>query len=219
MCGQHLDSTVTLADRYGKAKSRQRFRCRPADGSAPHRFVGEEPRLVAPAHLCAHCNSVAPTFRGPAVARDYSFPVEWAATALVMVGQGVSYTEVAQRTRVVAHKATRAVGAQLVANWVEVLGPVVTAEHREEAWSETVVLDSTNFVVTNRRTGDRPQAFAILTALGDEQGRARGRLWALSAKPRQTQVQWAELLRSLPGKPRPAIADDNPAIPNALAAV
>ena len=218
-CPQHPGSSVTLADRYGKDKSRQRFRCRPANGEPQHRFVDVVPHLVARGHICAHCNSAVPAHRGPAVARDYSFPVEQAAAALVMVGQGVSYSEAAQRIRVAAHKTSRSVGAQLVANWVEVLGPVVSASLREREWPETVVLDSTNFVVTNSRTGERSQAFAVLGAYGYEVGVAKGRLWALSAKHRHREAQWKELLTSLPGEPVLVIADDDPAIHNAVAAV
>lgn len=136
-----------------------------------------------------------------------------------MVGQGVSYTEAARRTRVINHKTTLAVGAQLVANWVEVLGPVASAEHRERAWPETVVLDSTNFIVTNTRTGERTQAFTVLAAYGYERGQRSGRLWALAAKHQRNQKRWEELLRSLPGEPSLVVSDDDAAIHNAVAAV
>jgi hypothetical protein len=219
MCAKHPGSTVTLAERYGKDKSRQRFRCRPADGAPMHRFVGEVGHLVSRTHVCSHCDSTVPTHHGPAVARRYDFPVEQAAAALVMVGQGVSYTEAAQRSRVTAHKTSKAVGAQLVANWVEVLGPVVCEEWRPTAWPETVVLDSTNFIVTNSRTGDRSQAFAVLAAYGYEQGQSSGRLSALQAKHLRKEEQWKEVLRSLPGEPVLVISDGAAEIHNAVAAV
>ena len=50
-----------------------------------------------------------------------------AASALVMVGQGVSYMEAADRVRARNSRGRFEHGAQLVANWVEVLGPVVVA--------------------------------------------------------------------------------------------
>ena len=76
-----------------------------------------------------------------------------------MVGQGVSYTETADRIRVRNRRQRFEAGAQLVANWTEVLSPVVAAQFAETEWPETVVLDATWFMVTNRRTGDTTQAF------------------------------------------------------------
>ena len=44
----------------------------------------------------------------------------------MMVGQGVSYTETADRIRVRNRRQRFEAGAQLVANWTEVLSPVVS---------------------------------------------------------------------------------------------
>lgn len=57
-------------------------------------------------------------------------------------------------------------GDQLVANWVEFLGPAAGEQYAETQWPETVVLDSTWFTVTNRRTRVTTQAFAVLAAHG-----------------------------------------------------
>lgn len=133
-----------------------------------------------------------------------------------MVGQGVSYTEAADRTRVRNHRSRLASGAQLVGNWVEVLTPIVAATHRESEWPETIVCDSTSFLVLNRRTGYRSLAFNVLAVWGYPAGRARGRLWALSASHRATTAEWSELFDTLPGTPTLVVADRDGAIHAAL---
>jgi hypothetical protein len=50
--------------------------------------------------------------------------VQQGADALVLVGCGVSYSETADRLRVKSRRGRFEQCAQLVANWVEVLGPV-----------------------------------------------------------------------------------------------
>ena len=144
------------------------------------------------------------------MAHGYRFPVTQAATALVMVGQGVSYSEAADRARVRSRRTRREAGAQMVANWVEVLGPVVAAPHAVERWPETIVLDSTWFMVTNRRTGGTSLAFCVLGAYGYQAGE-RGWTWALHASPQGRQANWESLLRSLPGAPRMVVCDGDKA--------
>lgn len=218
-CPDHVDGRVTKNGLYGREPHRrQLYRCYPADGSAPHSFAGVTARLVAEAGACDHCENPVATHQGPRVAHGYRFPVAQAAAALVMVGQGVSYTEAADRARVRSGRARRDAGAQMVANWVEVLGPVVAAPHVEQGWPETVVLDSTWFMVTNRRTGGTSLAFYVLAAYGYETGGSRGRTWALRASPQGRQPDWEALLRSLPGAPRMVVCDDDRAIRNAVAA-
>jgi len=107
----------------------------------------------------------------------------------------------------------------MVGNWVDVLGPVVAAGHAESAWPQAVVLDSTWFDVTNRRTGTRTRAFYVLAFYGYQQGARRGRVLALRASARGRQADWEDLLRSLPGKPTLAISDGDPAITGAVSTV
>lgn len=112
--------------------------------------------------------------RGPSGGLEVRLPGRQAASALVMVGQGVSYTEAADRLRARNRRDRFAGGAQLVANWVEVLAPVVAARHAEAAWPETVVLDSTWFMVTNTTMGTTTRAFSVLGAYGYEAGGLHG---------------------------------------------
>lgn len=216
----HPDGRVVKNGRYGApGHRRQLYRCVPADGSPPHSFAGAVPRLVAEAGSCEHCENPVAAHEGPRVASRYAFPVAQAASALVMVGQGVSYTEAADRLRARNRRDRFAGGAQLVANWVEVLAPVVAARHAEAAWPETVVLDSTWFMVTNTTMGTTTRAFSVLGAYGYEAGASTGRVWALRASPQQRFSDWERLLRSLPGQPRMVVCDDDPAIHRAVARV
>lgn len=136
-----------------------------------------------------------------------------------MVGQGVSFTEAARRTRVQFGKTTTWVSGQFVANWVEVLGPVVCEPRRPHEWSETVVLDGTRFMTTNSRTVDTSLAFNVLGALGYEVGSVEGQAWALVATHTATRVDWENLLSSMPGQPVLVVCDGADAISNAVAEV
>ena len=98
-CSQHPGSRVIKYGTYGNGRDRrQMFRCTPTKGD-PHNFAGAVPRLVMEGHSCDHCENPVATHQGPRVAHRYEFPVAQAAAALVMVGQGVSYTETADRMR------------------------------------------------------------------------------------------------------------------------
>lgn len=169
-------------------------------------------------HTCDACESDLAPHQGPASPPTYEFPVREAAAALAAVGAGLTYTEAAQHARARTGRPPTAagLGAQLVGNWVEVLTPVVAEAHRETEWPETIVCDSTSFLVLNRRTGYRSLAFNVLAVWGYPAGRARGRLWALSASHRATAVEWFELFGTLPGTPGLVVADHDRAIHGAL---
>lgn len=218
-CPQHPHGRVVKNGLYGKAPHRrQRYRCYPSDGTKSHVFAGDTPRLISEAGSCEHCENPIEQHQGPRVARTWRFPVAQAGKALVMVGQGVSYTEAADRTRVVNRRGQVVRGSQMVGNWVEVLGPVVAAPHAETSWPETVVLDDTWFDVINRRTGQRSRAFHVLGAYGYPVGASRGRTWALTASPRARRQDWVSLLHTLPGQPKLVVCDDDKAITGAVAA-
>jgi hypothetical protein len=218
-CGQHRGSRVVKNGTYGSGHNRrQMFRCLP-DVDGAHNFAGTVPRLVAEGHSCDHCENPVAAHQGPRVAHRYDFPVAQAAAALVMVGQGVSYTESSDRMRARSQRDRFECGAQLVANWIEVLGPVVGADNAETAWPETVVLDSTWFMVVNRRTGVKTKAFSVLGVHGYPVGQKRGRCWALKATPTRRAHEWERLLRSLSGEPKLVICDGDISVMSAVRAV
>ena len=218
-CERHPTGRVVKNGTYGRGtERRQMFRCYPRRAKA-HDFVGPVARIVATGHACELCENTVARHQGPRVAPRYDFPVAQAAAALVMVGQGVSYTETADRIRVRNRRQRFEAGAQLVANWTEVLSPVVAAQFAETEWPETVVLDATWFMVTNRRTGDTTQAFCVLAVHGYPAGAEPGRCWALRATLTRSEAAWTELLTSLPGQPTMVVCDEDDSIIRAVEAV
>jgi hypothetical protein len=83
----------------------------------------------------------------------------------------------------------------------------VAAPHVEEAWPETIVLDSTRFMYTDSITGTSHQLFSLLAAWGYPAGVTRGRLWRLRAYPQQDAATWKQFLAELPGRPQLVIID------------
>jgi hypothetical protein len=49
---------------------------------------------------------------------------------------------------------------------VDVFAPVLLGAEAETAWPETLLLDSTNFFITNTRTGQRSEAFNVFGLYG-----------------------------------------------------
>ena len=218
-CGEHPGGRVVKNGTYGSGNDRrQMFRCIPTQGK-PHKFAGALPRLVNESHSCDHCENTVASHQGPRVVQRYEFPVAQAAGALVMIGQGVSYTETADRMRAHNFRGRFDCGAQLVCNWAEILGPVVAHEYAETEWPETVVLDATWFMVTNRRTGETTRAFSVLGVHGYPEGHQRGRCWMLRATPTRTKYDWEEVLRSLPGEPKMVVCDEDASIIAAVSKV
>lgn len=218
-CPQHPDGWVVRNGRYGtKPRQRQRWRCTPADGTPPHNFAGNVVRSVlASPGTCESCEQHVARHQGPGLASLYRYPVTEVALALVRVGRGMSYTEAAQRCR--ARQARELFGpqaeqgelakrptAQLVANWVEVFGPVVAAGYAETRWPETIVVDDKPFQA-NTSMG-RGVVFSILGVWGYEAGASQGRLVALRAvRGGASQHHWRQVYASLAGAPRLVVSD------------
>ncbi|MBC9733853.1 hypothetical protein [Nocardioides marmotae] len=96
--------------------------------------------------------------------RRYDFPVREVAAAFVAVGGGASYQRAALRARAAAGRELLegSWGGNTVAEWLDALAPVVLADQAETSWPETLVLDSTRFMVENIRTGTQTLAFNVL---------------------------------------------------------
>ena len=122
-----------------------------------HWFTPPLPRLMSPAGVCDVCDSALRAHTGPASSRTYAFPVREVAAAFVAVGTGASYARAADRARVAVGRPQLGgeQGGALVAEWLDLLAPVVLDAHAEQAWPETLVLDNTWFMVENRRTHRR----------------------------------------------------------------
>lgn len=150
------------------------------------------------------------------------YSIEEVATALVDLARGTSYTETARRIQTNhgwadfdgLHEAPEATALSgiTVAGWLDRFGAVVATKYAEREWPESLVLDSTEFVWTNPRTGDKEQMFTVLAAWGYPAGAKRGRLWALEAAPSDDKVAWKAVLDRLPGRPELVVYDSDKAI-------
>lgn len=216
-CIDHPGSHVVRDGRYG-TPPRQLWRCTPADGSKEHNFAGPTPRFVADeSHTCPACERPVAAHEGATTPTRYEYAVREAAAALAGVGNGLTYTEASLVARARSGRNTAALGAQLACNWVEVATPIVAQPHKETIWPETIVCDSTNFLVTDSWTNQRSQAFAVLAVWGYEAGAASGRLVALRASHQSTGADWWDLFSQLKGTPKLIVADRSTAIHNAAA--
>jgi hypothetical protein len=192
-------------------RERQRWRCTLPDGSY-HRFLGAMSRTRAHDETCVECENHLEPHQGPAAPAAFEYLVREVAGGLVSVGRGMSYTDAAKRVRMAANvgktAALREVTAgQTVAEWMADFVPVVAARHQPTEWPAVLLLDSTRFQWTNRRTGQTHDLFSVLGAYGYDADGKRGRLWKLAASPTNDGPAWEEFLASLPGRPQSVVCD------------
>jgi hypothetical protein len=218
-CPVHPESWVVRNGLYSSGHDRrQRWRCTPEDGVA-HNFAGRVVRTVLDDETtCQSCEQSLARHQGPGVVHGYRFPVGEVAAALVRVGQGMTYSEAARRAKIRTRRGSTPT-AQLVGNWVEVFGPIVTAARAETAWPETLVIDAKE-LHANKPGGVIGAVFTLLGVFGYETGQKKGRLVALKAVPGSVSTRkWAGLLASLPGQPTMVITDRDKAAIGAVTQV
>lgn len=193
---------------------RQLFRCigevvneRTGEVRGFHRFTPTLPRLMTASGVCDTCEGPVHPHAGPVTSRAYGFPLREIAAAFVAVGTGASYTRAADRARVATRRPRLAgeVGGALVAEWLDLLAPVVLATRAETSWPHTLVLDRTHFMVENRRTHTQTLAFHVMGAYGYPDDGTKPRVWGLHATHRARDVDWAEFLRTLDVGTPPAL--------------
>jgi hypothetical protein len=200
-CPLHPGSTVWFDGKYGTAtRRRRRYRCLPADGETPHTF---SERLTP---------------------RFFSYTAAEIASALVAVGEGLSYRAAAR----VVHDGRRIGRAgpdgNSVADWVEVFAPVVFARFAQASWPRVLLLDSLPFRIRAVDASGRPlpeevPAFYIFGAYEPGPAGSSG-VVALracpSAHPGPMQPLWEEFLRSLDGAPSRVVCDPHPDLLGAI---
>lgn len=189
-CPDHPGSRVVRNGTYGKttAKPRQRYLCRPADGTAAHSFTP----VLARDHVhegnerCDHCDEHRGVHHGETTsAWSHSWSSRLVAEALERLSRGDSYAEVSQWARRLTKTEARRVrrvwrdgeladpdrsdaarvrrnGWHTAADWVEALGPVVF-EHverqlRDRALAERARLDA---LLAAGQPLDRPQVLLL----------------------------------------------------------
>jgi hypothetical protein len=186
------------------------------------------PRQATSERYCVECSTRLERWEGQAGAREYWFSAREAGHALALVAAGESYRQAARAARVAAGRTRREVtgrrgrrrdpnlDGQLVANWVDVLGPIVCAGELRRGWPARLALDSNEFRID--RGPSAGQSFNVFAAVGhDEPGRPR--LWRLAAFPRRTQADWEDFLSAQTGTPKLVVTDFDRAVRNAVETV
>jgi hypothetical protein len=196
-------------------RSKQRWRCTLQDGSF-HRFLGVVSRTRATDDTCSRCeNHIAP-HEGPAAPAEFEYLIREIANALIEVGHGNTYTDVAKRVRMRANvgktSGMRAVSkGQTVADWMADFVPIVAKPHAVQEWPPVIVLDSVNFRWTDQE-GKNHMLYSVLAAYGYDADGKNGYLVKLDANPSGGTAGWAEFLGSLPGRPLSIVADQDKGI-------
>ena len=212
----HKGSKVVLAGLYGSpGERRQRFKCTPVGGAAPHRFTPELTRHPAPATHCSECSARLESWNGQAGARAYQYDARTIARALVRIAQGASYREASseiREDRIGSRLNSAEQDARLVANWVDVYAKVVVGPRpnmevdETAAWPEVITADETPFHRIRRQASTR-QAWYALCVAGSNTG-GDGEPWALTPSPSNNQDAWEVLFASKIGTPRVLVTDD-----------
>jgi hypothetical protein len=186
------------------------------------------PRQATSEHFCVECSTRLERWEGQAGAREYWFSAREVGHALALVAAGESYRQAAFAARRAAGR-THALltggrgrrrdpnlDGQLVANWVDSLAAVVTAEELPERWPERLALDSREFRIDRGpRAG---QSYHVFCAVGhDEPGRPR--VWRMAAFPRRTEADWREFVALCDGTPQLVVTDFDAALRKALRSV
>jgi hypothetical protein len=134
---------VKLDGTYGKpGHRRQRYRCSPRAGK-PHVFTELLPREESWRDSCEQCERHVERREGPQAPRHYQFVARGIAEALQAVGAGDTYMQAARVARDRARRfrydaetgeVRESAHGQLVADWVELFAPIVSAPHRPASW-------------------------------------------------------------------------------------
>jgi hypothetical protein len=221
----HAGSKRVRAGWQGQGKfRRQRWWCVPPSGEPRHRFVGLLPRLAADGCACLECETVLEKWEGPQLPRLYGFTTRQVAKTLVRVAGGWAYRSAADLVRVEAGrpladgpvtKGKRHFGrnchGQLVADWVEVFGPVIAAAYAPTEWPERLVLDSDEYRKGGSgRRGSR--LFVVLGAVGYRGESRKAEVLRLEVNHVENSGLWWDFLRCLEGAPDLLVCDAGPAI-------
>jgi hypothetical protein len=219
---------VRFAGTYGSpGHRRQRYKCWPRNGDAPHRFTETLPRQNTHSGDCYECERSFAAHEGPPTPRLYEFTAREIAVALVRVGEGQSYRSAAANIRERAnrtpgrgpHRRRRLRHGQLVADWVEVFAPVVFERFRldiEERYARvmagegTLLLDALPFHIKGRvRRQGCVRVFSVYAAMSYTGREAADllKLQAFHGTRTNVTAEWEQFLRSLPGEPQRVVCD------------
>ncbi len=218
---EHAGARIKLDGTYGQpGHRRQRYKCSPSKGK-PHVFTELLPREEAWHGDCEECERQLQRREGPKAPRHYQFVARGIAEALAAVGAGDTYMGASRVARDRAHRfrfdretgeLRESTHGQLVADWVELFAPVVTAPHRPTAWPAegSLLLDHIPFRIRAEDTGGRgipggTVAFDVFCAVGYRAGKPR--LWHAEAFSSAHPANRSSFLGSLEGEPKRVVCD------------
>lgn len=224
-CPKHPGSKVLLDGRYGnESHPKQRYKCVQPDGTR-HVFTEKLPRLYYPEDVeCDECERNVPHTHGPTHPRHFHFQARQIARALVEVGMGRSYRQVARSIRMQANRSLKvgysgdliaAKWGNLIHDWVEVFAPLVFEPFAPKEWPSIVLLDELPFKRSAiRKSGPKAGQlipggvpwFSILGAVGYNSARQPFVL-RLEAVPSHSTASWMRFLGSLDSKPDRIVCD------------
>jgi hypothetical protein len=166
-------------------------------------------------------------WEGQAGARGYAYHARDIAGALALVASGRSYPQAAESTRLHARRTSsgvtwgqqkrrrmrrRVTDGQLVANWVDVFGPVIAERRARTRWPTRLVVDS----VELNASGLPPRSFHVMVAVGYEQPFREPIVWLMRPFPTKSQASWEAFFDLLSGTPERIVADMDHSIENAV---
>ncbi len=212
-CPSHPRARVSRWGSYG-TRRRQRFHC---SGNGGHTFTETLPRQMTATGDCDECERRLAAHEGPPGPRQGTYTVREIATALVRVGEGMSYRKAARLIRGKAHRLIHRDG-RMVADWVEAYVPLLAASHAPTAWPDVLLLDEIPFHI---RYQNKPSGRQPYSVLGAFEWRPDGehKLVRLEARGGASKQDWIEFLSSLPGTPRRIVCDAAKSPLAAMAAV
>lgn len=184
---------------------------------------------------CTDCENALAPWEGAKTARDYRFATREIAHALIRVAQGTSYQAAAlaardladrlrppsQRPVTTARRDNNTHG-QIVADWVEVFGPVLAAAYAPTHWPERLVVDAEGFrarQLNGARAAAGHHLWVLLLAVGYEAGSSRPQLWATLATGGATLARYQDFFGLCRGEPKLLVCDGSSAISGAARSV
>ena len=197
-CPKHLNSKVWLDGKYGKkSHRRQRYKCLPINGDAPHCFTETLPRQHGDTGECLECERPYDSHEGPPTGRCFDYSTRDIAYALIEIGKGHTDRTTGWRVRARAERlrtgknsrgrSHRNKDGNTVADWVELFAPPIFDESRPTRWPSVVGFDALPMKVTDSakktsRQGGKA-AFNVLGAYGWDARFEHGHVLAFEGTP------------------------------------
>lgn len=216
---------------------RQRFRCVPADGSAPHTFSLGRRRSTehhAGGEECLTCDIKPGVAQGPISPADYFHTATEIAHLLQLVAQGMSLRRASRTIRLEAHRywedqhGFRHTSRQhtLAARYLDLFGTAIDKALAPTKCPRILILDSKPLNVRAYGADDfdplwnrEERGGAVLVAMGADGPGQRPMPWRIGLAPDETGRSWIDFLDEIDPDgegPEWVVADGAKAIPIAV---